>query len=78
MAYTGKNPTFNTVKSHGGVTSTDLSQGSRTIAAGTTVYHPNLTIQSGHTYTVAGTLVVAGTLSVQGTLDVTTGTVICL
>jgi hypothetical protein len=60
-----------------GVLTTNASQASKTIASGTTLGHPNLSIQSGHTYTVnsGGSLVCPVSLTVVtgGNLTVNTG-----
>lgn len=47
---------------------TDLSQADVTVASGTTLAHPFLTIDTGFTYTVTGRLLVAGTLTIDGTV----------
>lgn len=60
-----------------GTLTTNASTGSKTIASGETLFHPNLDIQSGHTYTVDSggfltttELKVNGTLAVNGTVQV--------
>lgn len=52
-----------------GLLTTNASQASKTIASGTTLTHPKLNIQSGHTYTVQS----GGTLRTPGGVTVQTG-----
>lgn len=56
-----------------GMLSVDTSAASKTVSAGTTLYHPFLTIDTPHTYTINGQLVSAGTLTVDGTLIINSG-----
>lgn len=53
-----------------GLITTDLSVGNVTVSSGTTLFHSQLTIDTGDTYTVNGSLVGIGTLTVDGTLTI--------
>lgn len=57
-----------TLKADGGLATKDSSSGNKTIDAGCTLQHPNLTIEAGTTYTNNGNLIVSGTLVTLGTL----------
>ena len=54
----------------GGSLTVDLSVGNVTVTAGNTLFHPQLTIDTGDLYTISGSLVGIGTLTVDGTLTV--------
>lgn len=54
----------------GGTVTTDLSTTTTTVASGTTLFHPNLIIDTGVTYTINGRLTSEGVFTVDGTLIV--------
>jgi len=53
----------------GDIISRDNSDASISVSAGQTLWHPNLDIQTGHTYSIAGQMVLVDELTGAGTVD---------
>lgn len=63
------NAVFSSYVTLGDIISRDNSDGSVSVSSGQTLWHPNLDIQTGHTYSIAGQMVLVDELTGAGTVD---------
>lgn len=63
------NAVFSSYVTLGDIISRDNSDGSVSVSSGQTLWHPNLDIQTGHTYSIAGQMVFVDELTGAGTVD---------
>ncbi len=63
------NAVFSSYMTVGDIISRDNSDGSVSVSSGQTLWHPNLDIQTGHTYSIAGQMVLVDELTGAGTVD---------
>lgn len=63
------NTVFSSYITLGDIISRDNSDGSVSVSSGQTLWHPNLDIQTGHTYSIAGQMVLVDELTGAGTVD---------
>lgn len=63
------NAVFSSYMTVGDIISRDNSDASISVSSGQTLWHPNLDIQTGHTYSIAGQMVLVDELTGAGTVD---------
>ena len=63
------NAVFSSYVTLGDIISRDNSDASISVSSGQTLWHPNLDIQTGHTYSIAGQMVLVDELTGAGTVD---------